>query len=274
MCKYAEIFCWKNVSSFCSRAKATHIFSAKNIRILCIESTKIVNKTTLNELVKLTRLWTTGPWLSTECQEMTLDHTAHVHLLPLELICLSIFFNLDLNQYGELSNDILSPYVCRTGQSLHPSPQKLQMRISGSWEFIPTSSCKQKETGIKWLENTFLIDSESKLDRKVNFKPWKLPQFWNSVRKTKRLSSPLIYRMQADQLKKKTINKNKNWLFEPWSSWTEICPAFANSVDPDQLASEANWSGFALFVIQYVNLHEQTGSSYMIGWKLEVGVAA
>ena len=29
---------------------------------------------------------------------------------------------------------------------------------------------------------------------------------------------------------------------------------FANSVDPDQLASEeANWSGSALFVIQYVN---------------------
>ena len=33
ICKYAEIFCWKNVSSFCS-AKATHIFSAKNIRVL------------------------------------------------------------------------------------------------------------------------------------------------------------------------------------------------------------------------------------------------
>ena len=58
--KYAEIFCWKNVSSFCS-AKATHIFSAKNIRILCIESAKTVNKMTLNELVKLTMLWTTGP---------------------------------------------------------------------------------------------------------------------------------------------------------------------------------------------------------------------
>ena len=28
----------------------------------------------------------------------------------------------------------------------------------------------------------------------------------------------------------------------------------ANSVDPDQLASEeANWSGYALFVIKYVN---------------------
>ena len=57
ICKYAEIFCWKNVSSFCS----THIFSAKNIKILCIESTKTVNEMTLNELVKLTTLWTTGP---------------------------------------------------------------------------------------------------------------------------------------------------------------------------------------------------------------------
>ena len=58
--KYAEIFCWKNVSSFCN-AKVTHIFSAKNIRILYIESAKIVNEMTLNELVKLTTLWTTGP---------------------------------------------------------------------------------------------------------------------------------------------------------------------------------------------------------------------
>ena len=61
ICKYAEIFCWKNVSSFCS-AKATHIFSAKNFRILYIEFAKTVNEMTLNELVKLTTLWTTGPW--------------------------------------------------------------------------------------------------------------------------------------------------------------------------------------------------------------------
>ena len=33
-----------------------------------------------------------------------------------------------------------------------------------------------------------------------------------------------------------------------------MCPAFANSVDPDQLASsEANGSGSALFAIKYVN---------------------
>ena len=39
------------MSSFCS-AKSTHIFSAKNIRILYIESAKTVNEMTLNELVE------------------------------------------------------------------------------------------------------------------------------------------------------------------------------------------------------------------------------
>ena len=38
-------------------------------------------------------------------------------------------------------------------------------------------------------------------------------------------------------------------LLNPDISW------FANSVDPDQLASEeANWSGSALFAIKYANL--------------------
>ena len=44
-------------------------------------------------------------------------------------------------------------------------------------------------------------------------------------------------------------------------------PAFANSV-------EANWSGPVLFAIKYVNLYQQPSSSYLIGWKLEVGVAS
>ena len=35
---------------------------------------------------------------------------------------------------------------------------------------------------------------------------------------------------------------------------TKIYPAFANRVDPDQLASkEANWSGSALFALKYLN---------------------
>ena len=43
------------------------------------------------------------------------------------------------------------------------------------------------------------------------------------------------------------------------------CPAFANSVDPDHLASEeANWSGPALFAIKKVNLYQQSGSSNLI----------
>ena len=63
-----KFFAEKNVSSFCS-AKATHIFSAKNFRILCIESAKTVKEMTLNELVKLT----TGPWLGTNIFQLQLE---------------------------------------------------------------------------------------------------------------------------------------------------------------------------------------------------------
>ena len=62
--KYAEFFGWKNVSRHT-------FFSAKNIRILSIESAKTVNEITLNELVKLTTLWITGSWsIGTERKEM------------------------------------------------------------------------------------------------------------------------------------------------------------------------------------------------------------
>ena len=48
-----------------------------------------------------------------------------------------------------------------------------------------------------------------------------------------------------------------------------------NSADPDQLASEeANWSGSALLAIKYVNLYQQSGSSNLIGWTLEMGGAS
>ena len=53
------------------------------------------------------------------------------------------------------------------------------------------------------------------------------------------------------------------------------CPVLANSVAPDQLASEeVNWSGSALFVIKYVNFFQKPGSSNLFGWKLEVGAAS
>ena len=42
--------------------------------------------------------------------------------------------------------------------------------------------------------------------------------------------------------------------------------AFANS--------EANWSGSALFAIKYRNLYQLSGSSNLIGLKLEMGVAS
>ena len=35
-----------------------------------------------------------------------------------------------------------------------------------------------------------------------------------------------------------------------------------------------NWSGSALFAIKYLTLYQQSGSSNLIGWKLEMGVAS
>ena len=53
------------------------------------------------------------------------------------------------------------------------------------------------------------------------------------------------------------------------------CPVLAKSEDPDQVASgEANWSRSVLFVIKYVNFYQKPGSSNLIGWKLEVGMAS
>ena len=49
----------------------------------------------------------------------------------------------------------------------------------------------------------------------------------------------------------------------------------ANSVDTYQLVSEeANWSVSALFIIKYVSFYQKPGLSYLIGWKLEVGMAS
>ena len=46
-------------------------------------------------------------------------------------------------------------------------------------------------------------------------------------------------------------------------------------IDPDQVAfSEAKWSGSTLFVNKYMNWYQQPVSCYLIGWKLEVGMAS
>ena len=55
-------------------------FQQKNIRILYTESAKTVNEMTLNELVKLTTLWTTGPSETTQlahCRRNRLPHSIH-----------------------------------------------------------------------------------------------------------------------------------------------------------------------------------------------------
>ena len=51
--------CWNFVAF--ALQKLLTFFQQKNIRILCIEFAKTDNEMTLNKLVKLTKLWTTGP---------------------------------------------------------------------------------------------------------------------------------------------------------------------------------------------------------------------
>ena len=48
-----------------------------------------------------------------------------------------------------------------------------------------------------------------------------------------------------------------------------ICPAFANSVDPDQLASEeANWSESTLFVIMWIFINKLDQVIWLVeNWK-------
>ena len=106
MRKYAKMFCWKNVSSFCS-AKATHICTAKNIRILYIESAKTVNEMTLNELVKQTMLWTTGPRSK---QHDSLGIMGHLFLSVCLSVCLFFLFNntngiITANTFRDYSNN-------------------------------------------------------------------------------------------------------------------------------------------------------------------------
>ena len=56
--------------------------------------------------------------------------------------------------------------------------------------------------------------------------------------------------------------------FDPCPAEPGYTPAFATSGDTDQLASQANWSWSALFVIKYVTLYQQPESSNLISWKL------
>ena len=52
-------------------------------------------------------------------------------------------------------------------------------------------------------------------------------------------------------------------------------PCLSKQCNSRSLASEeANWSGSALFAIKDVNSYQNPGSSNLIGWKLEVGVAS
>ena len=99
------------------------------------------------------------------------------------------------------------------------------------------------------------------------------------------VTMPLWNRLYYERKVCSQMGKFFHLRVDPFSEWNMCsltllllimtCPVLANSVDPDQLASEeANWSGSALFVNKYVNFYKKPGSSNLTGWKLEVGVAS
>ena len=106
--KYAESFCWKMWVAF----------ATLNCSILYIESAKIVNEMTLNELVKLTTLWTTGPWTPTVIVTQSNSYTTSLQPLT-HPYWLSIKSLSDIAAYFLIKSPEVSVCPCQ-GSSLHP----------------------------------------------------------------------------------------------------------------------------------------------------------
>ena len=53
--QFSEIFCWKNVSSFCT-AKATHIFFSKKYQRICVSFDVTFNESLTNNVVSFEQL--------------------------------------------------------------------------------------------------------------------------------------------------------------------------------------------------------------------------
>ena len=132
--------CWNFLLKKCESAKATHIFSAKNIRILCIESAKTVNEMTLNELVKLTTLWTTGP--------RSLSGLIFFHNSTLKLSLTKFKFGLHL---GFSIGTVLGILICKS-----PLPTKFRV----SWPFCSGEEVQMCFFFFLFLALTRLCSSE------------------------------------------------------------------------------------------------------------------
>ena len=133
--------------------KLLTFFSAKNIRILYTESAKTVNEMTLNELVKLTTLWTPGPrnfafpfcpfWIS---MHTTLTTLYGFILFSYDLFCNVIAFQYQFRQITltyRFGNHIKYESVHSNSSRLHICPTITKTRLckyvenftSKNWKF-------------------------------------------------------------------------------------------------------------------------------------------
>ena len=92
--KYANIFCWKHVRSFCI-AKASLIFFNKIFNVFGYIVIKHLTSWPLNYFVKLTMLWTTGPWYIITSRWQTFQIYCNNYFLALSLmnLCMASFIN-------------------------------------------------------------------------------------------------------------------------------------------------------------------------------------
>ena len=70
--KYTNIFCWKNVRSFCT-AKASLIFFNKKYWCIRYKVILLFKSWPLSEPIMLTMLWTSGPRCSNGCMDRPKD---------------------------------------------------------------------------------------------------------------------------------------------------------------------------------------------------------
>ena len=148
-----------------------------------------------------------------------------------------------------------------------------------SWRLLYSIWCSPEA----FLLFSCLFSAETNIptSSKVHFKLHTVGKGWNEASDVCQMDGGRLVRV--DGVSKKHVLKS---YIDVWKTQGHMyvilthlllntkCPVLANSIDPDQLdSSEANWSWSALFVIEYVNFYQKPGSSNLIGWKLEVGVA-
>ena len=167
-----------------------------------------------------------------------------------------------------ISRSISMKDCCRPRQGLNPRPPGLQLDGASNW--AAEAGNISRAMIIRRLYYTRFVCTILSFFSTVSF----TTSLFSIIPSLTVLSLP-----ETREQKYQTTCVMLSWHFwwyciDPtyWDTLTLILlftttPTFANSVDPDQMASEeAIWSGSTLFVIQLVILNENNLWRNLIGW--------